>query len=59
MVGDAWVTDIVGAIAAGIRPIWFNRRAAASPDPSVVELGSLEPTEDAVEVIRGLGDPRV
>lgn len=53
MVGDAWGTDIAGAFAARIRPIWFNRRAAASPDPSVVELGALEPTERVVEVICG------
>lgn len=59
MVGDAWGTDIAGAIGAGIRPIWFNRRAASSPNPSVVELNALEPTEHVVEVIRGVSDPRV
>jgi HAD superfamily hydrolase (TIGR01662 family) len=55
MVGDAWHTDIAGAIAAGIRPVWFNRIAAVPPDPGVAELTSLEPTPHAVEVIRGRG----
>ncbi len=40
MIGDAWDTDIAGARAAGIRPIWFNRFGAASPDCSVTEVRS-------------------
>ena len=44
MLGDAWSTDIEGARAAGIRPVWFNRFGAASPDPSVTEIHSLMPT---------------
>lgn len=43
MVGDAWGTDIAGARAASIRPIWFNRFGAVAPDPSVLELRTLEP----------------
>jgi len=43
MIGDAWETDIAGARAAGIRPIWFNRFGAASPDRSVTEIHSLTP----------------
>jgi HAD superfamily hydrolase (TIGR01509 family) len=43
MIGDAWETDIAGARAAGIRPIWLNRFDAASPDPSVTEVRSLVP----------------
>jgi FMN phosphatase YigB (HAD superfamily) len=43
MLGDAWDTDIAGARAAGIRPIWFNRFGAQSPDPSVTEIHSLTP----------------
>ncbi len=48
MVGDAWATDIMGARAANIRPVWFNWRGQPSPDPAVVELRSLEPTDEAV-----------
>jgi putative hydrolase of the HAD superfamily len=51
MVGDAWGTDIEGAIAAGIRPVWFNRVGAASPDPTVEEICSLEPAESVAAVI--------
>lgn len=35
MVGDAWETDILGAIAAGIKPVWINRRNQLCPDSSV------------------------
>ena len=51
MVGDAWTTDIAGAMAAGIRPIWFNRRRAASPNPDVIELTALEPTGHVLTLI--------
>jgi putative hydrolase of the HAD superfamily len=30
MVGDAWDTDIAGAIAAGVRPVWFNWRGPSA-----------------------------
>jgi HAD superfamily hydrolase (TIGR01662 family) len=53
MVGDAWHTDIAGALASGIRPIWFNRRRAPSPDATVAELTSLEPAEWAMSVVLG------
>jgi FMN phosphatase YigB (HAD superfamily) len=45
MLGDAWSTDIAGALAAGIRPVWLNRFGLTSPDLSVETIDSLEPTE--------------
>jgi putative hydrolase of the HAD superfamily len=51
MIGDAWATDIVGARAAGIRPIWFNRFGAASPDRSVVEVRSLVPSSAVLSLL--------
>lgn len=51
MLGDAWNTDIEGARAAGIRPIWFNRFGAASPDPSVTEIRALEPAAAVMSLI--------
>jgi putative hydrolase of the HAD superfamily len=51
MIGDAWETDIAGALAAGIRPIWFNRFGAASPDPSVTEIHSLKPASAVLAVL--------
>ena len=51
MVGDAWATDVAGARAAGLRAIWFNRFGAASPDPSVSEIGSLAPAASVLAAI--------
>jgi putative hydrolase of the HAD superfamily len=51
MIGDAWQTDIAGALTAGIRPIWFNRKGAINPDPAVTELNAFEPTARAIAVI--------
>ena len=51
MVGDAWATDIEGARAAGVRPIWLNRFGVTSPDPTVQEIRRLEPVEDVIEMI--------
>ncbi len=51
MLGDAWPADVEGARAMGIRPVWFNRYGAASPDPTVAELRALTPTSDAVRTL--------
>jgi HAD superfamily hydrolase (TIGR01509 family) len=51
MIGDGWDTDIAGARAAGIRPIWFNRFVGASPDPSVEEIASLVPAADVLALL--------
>jgi HAD superfamily hydrolase (TIGR01549 family) len=32
MVGDSWGSDVVGARAAGIRPVWFNRWRIPRPE---------------------------
>jgi len=41
MIGDSWRSDIAGARAAGIRPLWFNRFHLERPDPwRVPELDS-------------------
>lgn len=52
MVGDAWATDIEGALAASIRPVWFNWRGQAAPAEGVTELRSLEPLSLAAQAIR-------
>jgi putative hydrolase of the HAD superfamily len=59
MLGDAWPTDIEGARAAGIRPIWFNRFGAPSPDPSVMEVLSLTPTSMVMSMLFPNPGPRV
>jgi HAD superfamily hydrolase (TIGR01549 family) len=54
MVGDSWPVDIVGALRAGIRPVWFNRAGhPASSDPRVSEVRSFEPLDCVVPVILG------
>ncbi len=44
MVGDSWTADVLGALAAGIRPVWFNRNRAPAPDPAlgVAEISSFD-----------------
>ncbi len=34
-VGDTWQEDIVGAVAAGLRPVWFNPAGQALPAAAV------------------------
>jgi putative hydrolase of the HAD superfamily len=53
MIGDAWVNDIRGARAAGIRSIWFNPAGRAIPEPlsDVRELRSLAPVSTALAAI--------
>jgi len=51
MVGDAWDTDIAGAIAAGLRPVWFNWRGLPMREPRVSELRSFVPAAEAMRVI--------
>ena len=52
MIGDVWRTDIAGAQAAGLRPVWFNWRGLPSVDSNVAEVQSLQP---AAIVISALG----
>ena len=56
MVGDAWATDVVGAIGAGIRAIWFNRNGSNRPDSRlpVVEIKSLDSACVVIEDVLGL-----
>ena len=32
MLGDAWMVDVEGALAAGLRAVWFNRAGATRLD---------------------------
>ncbi len=52
MVGDSWQDDVIGARAAGVDVVWFNRSGAPpGPEPSVRELASFVPTERALQII--------
>ena len=59
MLGDGWNTDIEGARAAGIRPIWFNRFGAVSPDGSVTEMSSLAPASVVLSVLLSNPESRI
>ncbi len=55
MVGDSWTNDVLGARAAGIRPIWFNRFGARPPTRHRVEhLASYRPAAEAARIVLGL-----
>ena len=54
MVGDSWEIDVEGALAAGIRPVWFNFDGSTSPEArDVARLDSFKPTKHALSVILG------
>lgn len=53
MVGDSWAADVVGARAAGIRPIWFNRHDADAREPGVAEIRALEPADAVMRMLFG------
>jgi putative hydrolase of the HAD superfamily len=54
MVGDSWAADVIGALTAGIRAIWFNPLGKPAPDPDAVvqQLRTLDPDE-ALPIIFG------
>lgn len=57
VLGDSWSADVLGAVAAGMRAVWFNRRGVACPDPALaIEIRALVPTESVARVI--LGSPQ-
>jgi len=54
MVGDSWTSDVAGARAAGILPVWFNRFHLARPEPwPVPELDSFRSPARAEASIAG------
>jgi FMN phosphatase YigB (HAD superfamily) len=52
--GDSWSADVLGAVAAGMRAVWFNRRGVACPDANLAtEIRALVPTDSIARVILG------
>ena len=46
MVGDSWHHDVLGAVAAGLRAVWFNRHGGAHPDPFIApQITAFTPTD--------------
>ena len=50
MVGDSWSADVVGARAAGVRILWFNRFAQSAIDGS--EIAQFSSFDDATTLAR-------
>lgn len=57
MIGDSWNEDVLGARAAGIRPVWFNRFGRSRPpgDEAALAVRALWPPGPA---LTALGLPR-
>jgi putative hydrolase of the HAD superfamily len=51
MVGDSWEADVQGALASGIRAVWFNRDGRMHAHPEVRELRSFEPVDQALSIL--------
>lgn len=53
LVGDNWASDVLGALGAGIRPVWLNRTGAPRPLAYVPELTGLVPLPAVWHAITG------
>lgn len=54
VLGDSWSADVMGAMAAGMRAVWFNRRGTACPDAGLAtEIRALVPTESIARIVLG------
>jgi HAD superfamily hydrolase (TIGR01549 family) len=51
MVGDVWRTDIAGAQAAGLRPVWFNWRGLPEVDEAVPQVPALHPVQAVMSAL--------
>ena len=52
MIGDRWESDVVGALAAGIRPVWFNRFGLTRPGATAVpEFRSFRAVRQLVRLV--------
>ncbi|MFO1317224.1 MAG: HAD family hydrolase [Burkholderiales bacterium] len=59
MVGDSWHHDVLGAVAAGLRAVWFNRHGGAHPDPFIApQIRSFTPTDAAAATLLAAGRGR-
>ena len=54
MVGDHWRNDVAGAVAAGLRAVWYNPAGLAPPDSTPhTSLSSFVPLGRALSVLLG------
>jgi len=59
MVGDSWANDVVGAVNAGIRAVWFNpdRNPAPGSPSGIAEIHALAPAGDILPLLLGPPSP--
>jgi putative hydrolase of the HAD superfamily len=56
LIGDAWNADIIGAVNAGIKSVWFNRFNLPCPDSTICkEINSFLPIGDVLKAIESVG----
>ncbi|GGR07198.1 HAD family hydrolase [Deinococcus ruber] len=54
MVGDHWLNDVSGAVAAGLRAVWYNPRQLPAPETVPhTSLSSFLPLDRALQVLLG------
>ena len=53
LVGDNWHADVLGALNAGIRPLWLNRFGVRRPLAHVDEITGFEPLANVLQLIAG------
>lgn len=53
MVGDSWLSDVRGALDAGLRAVWVNPAGTAAPDPSVLRVRALPEVVGVLGRMRG------
>ena len=53
MIGDSWTADIEGALAAGVRAIWFNRFQRPRPRADVASFAAFVPIQPVLDLILG------
>lgn len=52
VVGDSWESDVLGAVNAGVRAVWYNPRGLLCPDPSLAaELRAFRPLNEALAAL--------
>jgi putative hydrolase of the HAD superfamily len=52
MVGDNWMSDVLGAAKVGMRAVWLNRRGEACPNRAMAtEIRALAPADAVARVI--------
>lgn len=59
MLGDSWKADVEGAVAAGLRAVWFNPRRQPRPanHPAVSEVHALQPAAAVADIVLGASIP--